>query len=454
MPRAPSRAGLSSRRGHHSPRHKGSERPPFGVRQGQACGFWRRCPVNKYASPHFRWHTLLDGPRSHQTSGIRCKGRYVELGHHRHRNGQGGATSCGVSPHACPISDPKGKGPCVRGSFLGSFQRLCVAVLDKGPRTGMSSACAYRMFCRHSYQRPTAKELLQHRFIRGARKTSYLTELIERYQEYRGRAPARGQTALPSTRNSIASWDKGTLKSEWNFETIRSTAAMGSFRSMAKDLVRPGVIPDEDEEEVSLFGTAEDGESLDTDAATKGSEIPPNPGGTGSETQAQHNTVVVRSQLASPPGRVVPTEEVVSSETSTPEHTVASVNPDLGAPPAYVRTPRRSSYAARMAQNGTIVREADIGTGVDTIRPVKKIDTTGSLRLSSEYVGSMRARDGSNSGSAPTSPTSPVKDKSSAHKRAASDAAKVARSLVDEVVLPTLQKVGYCIRYPHQCTPS
>jgi len=77
---------------------------------------------------------------------------------------------------------------------------------------------------------------------------------------------------------------------------------------------------------------------------------------------------------------------------------------------------------------------------VDTIRPVKKIDATGSLRLSSDFVGSMRARDGSNSGSVPTSPTSPVKDKSSAHKRAASDAAKAARSLVDEVVLPTIQK--------------
>jgi serine/threonine-protein kinase 24/25/MST4 len=233
------------------------------------------------------------------------------------------------------------------------------------------------------------------------------------------------------------------LKSEWNFETIRSTAAMGSFRSMAKDLVRPGVIPDEDEEAVSLFGTAEDGDSLDTDAATKGSEIPPNPGGTGSEIQAQSNTVVVRSQLASAPGLVVPTEEVAPSETCTPELTDSSVTPDLGAPPAYVRTPRRSSYAARMAPNGTIVREADIGTGVDTIRPVKKIDATGSLRLSSDFVGSMRARDGSNSGSVPTSPTSPVKDKSSAHKRAASDAAKAARSLVDEVVLPTIQKVGY-----------
>ena len=220
---------------------------------------------------------------------------------------------------------------------------------------------------------------------------------------------------------------------------------MGSFRSMAKDLVRPGVIPDEDEEAVSLFGTAEDGDgdSLDTDAATKGSEIPPNPSGTGSEIQAQNNTVIVRSQLASAPGRVVPTEEVATSETCTPELTDSSATPDLGAPPAYVRTPRRSSYAARMAANGTVVREADIGTGVDTIRPVKKIDTTGSLRLSSEFVGSMRARGGSNSGSTPTSPTSPVKDKSSAHKRAASEAAKAARSLVDDVVLPTIQKVGY-----------
>lgn len=308
----------------------------------------------------------------------------------------------------------------------------------------MSSACSCRASCRHPYQRPTAKELLQHRFIRGARKTSYLTELIERHQEFRSRTPARGQTAQPSTRGSIASWDNGTLKSEWNFETIRSTAAMGSFRSMARDLVPPGVIPDEDEETVSIFGTAEDGDSLNTDVATKGSEIPSNPGGTGSEIQAQHSTVVVRSQLASSPGRVVPTEEVAPPDTHSPELTESNVNPDLGAPPAYVRTPRRSSYAARMAPNGTIVREADIGTGVDTIRPVKKIDTTGSLRLSSEYVGSLRAREGSSAGSAPTSPTSPVKDKS-AHKRAASDAARAARSLVDDVVLPALQKVGLCI---------
>jgi serine/threonine-protein kinase 24/25/MST4 len=217
---------------------------------------------------------------------------------------------------------------------------------------------------------------------------------------------------------------------------------------MARDLVRPGMIPDEDEEAVSLFGTAEDGESLDTDAATKGSDIsPPNPGGSDSEIEARQNTVIVRSQLVSTQGRVVPMEEDASSDaTSTPRLPDANGNPDLGAPPAYVRTPKRSSYAARTAPNGTIVREADLGTGVDTIRPVKKIDTTGSLRLSSEYVGSMRARDGrdgNGAGSVPTSPTSPVKDKGSSHKRVASESVKAGQSLVDEVVLPTLQKVGF-----------
>jgi serine/threonine-protein kinase 24/25/MST4 len=107
-----------------------------------------------------------------------------------------------------------------------------------------------------------------------------------------------------------------------------------------------------------------------------------------------------------------------------------------GAPPAYsgsVRSSRRASYAARTSVNGagTILTEADLGTGVDTIRPVKKVDGAGSLRLSTEFVGSMR-KDGDIS--SPRSPT--------VHKRAASEAAKAGRILVEDVVLPILSKVG------------
>ena len=34
-------------------------------------------------------------------------------------------------------------------------------------------------------QRPTAKDLLKHKFIRTARKASYLTELIDKHQQWK-----------------------------------------------------------------------------------------------------------------------------------------------------------------------------------------------------------------------------------------------------------------------------
>ena len=36
-----------------------------------------------------------------------------------------------------------------------------------------------------SLQRPTAHELLRHRFLKVARKTSYMTELIDRYRRWK-----------------------------------------------------------------------------------------------------------------------------------------------------------------------------------------------------------------------------------------------------------------------------
>ena len=97
-------------------------------------------------------------------------------------------------------------------------------------------------------QRPSANELLQHRFIKSARKTSYLTELIERYTDYRARSPKGQQMYQPTVRNSMA-WN-GSMRSEWDFDTIRSsTSAMGTYRSMAKDLeMPPGMVPEEDED--------------------------------------------------------------------------------------------------------------------------------------------------------------------------------------------------------------
>lgn len=40
-------------------------------------------------------------------------------------------------------------------------------------------------------QRPSARELLKHKFVRMAKKTNYLTELIERHERWRAEGGAR-----------------------------------------------------------------------------------------------------------------------------------------------------------------------------------------------------------------------------------------------------------------------
>lgn len=227
------------------------------------------------------------------------------------------------------------------------------------------------------------------------------------------------------------------MRSDWNFDTVRTVSAMGTIRSMAQDLQMPnGMVPDIDEE--SEF--EENIPSIDTGAATKGSDGLPH--GIGSNLQASHSTVVIKPlEKAAPFGK-----EIHEEEDDTPPGTLETAIVfifsvltdvfDIGAPPAYtgsIRTTRRSSYAARTSVDGTgtVLSAADIGNGVDTIRPVKKVDPVGSLRLSSEFVGSLRKEAG------PTSPTS-----SSIRKRKNSEFSRAGVSMVDQVILPIIQKVG------------
>ncbi|KAH6914908.1 STE/STE20/YSK protein kinase [Coprinopsis sp. MPI-PUGE-AT-0042] len=283
---------------------------------------------------------------------------------------------------------PKAKPPTLDGPFSTAFKDFVTQCLTKDPKL-----------------RPSANELLQHRFIRAAKKTSYLTELIERYQDYRMRSPQKGGAVNNATVRSHATWDvNDTMRSDWNFDTVKSMAAMGTFRGSIKDLDMPaGMIPEDGEES--------DEASIDSGLATKGSDPIHHHLGNHPEA-AESNTVVIKSL----PPLAIDDEDIPS-----------------GAPPAYsgsVRSNRRASYSARTSKDGpgTILSAADLGTGVDTIRPVKKVDAAGSLRISAEYMGSLK-KEGSVGSQA-----------SSRHKRSTSEVAKAGTSMVDEVVLPVLQR--------------
>ncbi len=46
-------------------------------------------------------------------------------------------------------------------------------------------------------QRPSARDLLKHKFVRMARKTNYLTELIERHERWRAEGGERQEENGP-----------------------------------------------------------------------------------------------------------------------------------------------------------------------------------------------------------------------------------------------------------------
>lgn len=60
---------------------------------------------------------------------------------------------------------------------------------------------------------------------------------------------------------------------------------------------------------------------------------------------------------------------------------------------------------------------------MNTLRPVKKLDSAGSLRLSSDFVGNK----------SPSSPTNTT------HGRHPSEYQRAGRSMVSEVIVPTIQ---------------
>jgi len=198
---------------------------------------------------------------------------------------------------------PKAKPPVLEGAFSPAFKDFVSQCLTKDPK--LVSSClnipVMNLSSGYRTQRPSANELLQHRFIRTAKKTSYLTELIEKYQDYRSRSPPKGQVNHASIRSN-ATWDaNNTMRSDWNFDTIKTISALGTFRGTINDLsLPPGMVAEDDES----FDDIDGQDSIDTGAATKGSD-PILANGSGN---VSHSTMIVKP-LHSPGGTALPCDE-------------------------------------------------------------------------------------------------------------------------------------------------
>ncbi|RHZ71013.1 hypothetical protein CDV55_106879 [Aspergillus turcosus] len=101
---------------------------------------------------------------------------------------------------------PKNPPPTLQGPFSKTFKNFVELCLRRDPR-----------------ERPSAKELLEHPFVKRARRTTYLTELIERYEGWQIRNGVQNGGADEDCIQDLPSDDKDREHEEdlWDFGTVR-----------------------------------------------------------------------------------------------------------------------------------------------------------------------------------------------------------------------------------------
>ncbi|KAL1889927.1 Serine/threonine-protein kinase PAK 6 [Ceratocystis pirilliformis] len=107
---------------------------------------------------------------------------------------------------------PKNPPPRLEGSFTKTFKDFIEVCLQRDPK-----------------ERPTARELLRHPFIKKAKKTSYLTELIERYSRYAATHKTDDDDIMNSHEDNVVASSMRVDEDMWDFGTVRLVSDRGNI---------------------------------------------------------------------------------------------------------------------------------------------------------------------------------------------------------------------------------
>lgn len=106
---------------------------------------------------------------------------------------------------------PKNPPPTLQGDFSKAFKDFVDLCLKRSPQ-----------------ERPTAKELLKHPFVRRAKKTTYLTELIERHERWQAVHGDQDSDDESDDSSQESQHPRADDEDLWDFGTVRPAGGRGA----------------------------------------------------------------------------------------------------------------------------------------------------------------------------------------------------------------------------------
>ncbi|KAK3111508.1 Serine/threonine-protein kinase PAK 6, partial [Teratosphaeriaceae sp. CCFEE 6253] len=246
---------------------------------------------------------------------------------------------------------PKNPAPTLEGNFSREFKDFVHRCLRKEPR-----------------ERPSARELLKHPWVRKAKRTAFLTELIERHERWQATHREDKDRDEEDVSDDDVERD-GEEEDLWDFGTVRPAARRANGGTNALRAMNESGMNSRSSN-VSISPTRrsvsnkenswdEDGENESTGGTVKGSMLPPPLPTTPSPTKKTAPPPQSPGAAANVPLPQTPTRKPVSSQLqSTPlQLRQAEQSSTSPLPPATPQTPRllnddflQQSIASDMSQ--------------------------------------------------------------------------------------------------------
>ncbi|QDS69086.1 hypothetical protein FKW77_010098 [Venturia effusa] len=294
-------------------------------------------------------------PEVIQESGYDCKADIWSLGITAMELANGEPPNASIHPMKVLFHIPKAPAPRLEGNFSKDFKDFIAQCLVKD-----------------SDRRPTAKELLRHRFIRSAGKVESLHDLIARRKRYDQR----------EERSSHPKYYEETLRDlsprleqeEWVFDTIKpATIAPPKRRKMSR-------IPSDASDITNPYATMEACEREAPGAMLQRMDLNAAPLGTGSPAP-NYPTMMRKPHLDH-------MKDESRGRNSTPTKRNSSTATAMRVPSGQTPTARKISVSEQ-AQKQPLGLDMSFGNSPSGVRPFRRVSSGGNAKMEKDLASSV-----------------------------------------------------------------